>query len=117
MWRWPTVLAVAFCHPFVYVCVFVCPPPQTEDVFDRYSFKIGDTSGFSPYVGHGFVTQHKKPSAIRSRPLGATLQQPLAGGADAFSFCAIDGMKVFRGINLHFALQVCVCVCVCVFVC
>jgi ubiquitin-activating enzyme E1 len=79
---------------------------KEETVFDPYSFKIGDTSNLSPYCGRGFVTQFKKPSAVSARSLGATLQQPLSNGTDAFSFCAVDGNKFFRGLNLHFALQV-----------
>ena len=78
---------------------------QEQEMFDPYSFRIGDTSRFSPYVGRGLVTQFKKPSLINARSLGATLQQPFSAGVDAFSFCAIDGNKFFRGTNLHFALQ------------
>ena len=74
-------------------------------MFDPYSFRIGDTSRFSPYVGRGLVTQFKKPSLINARSLGATLQQPFSAGVDAFSFCNIDGNKFCRGTNLHFALQ------------
>ncbi len=79
---------------------------QEEEIFDPYSFRIGDTSRLSPYAGRGIVTQYKKPSAVLSRSLGATLQQPFPAGIDSFSFCAIDGLKYFRGVNHHFALQV-----------
>lgn len=79
--------------------------PQVE-VFDPRSFRIGDTTRFSPYAGRGFVTQYKKPVKVASRSLAAALQQPFSGYLDAFSFCDVDGSKFSRGIMLHICLQV-----------
>ncbi len=74
-------------------------------MFDPYSFRIGDTSKLSPYVGRGIVTQYKKPVGVNARSLSATLQQPLGAGVVSFMFCDVDGSKFMRGINLHLALQ------------
>ena len=80
-------------------------------MFDPYSFRIGDTTHLSPYIGRGIVTQYKKPVNVNARSLSATLQQPLSAGVESFMFCDVDGSKFGRGINLHIALQVCGCGC------
>ena len=78
---------------------------KEETVFDPYSFRIGDTTQLSPYIGRGLVTQFKKPAPVNARSMAETLQQPLSGAVDAFSFNAIDGTKFFGGVQLHLALQ------------
>ena len=84
-------------------CLFF-PCAQSKDAFDGCSVRIGDTSCLSPYEGHGYALQYKKPTPVHARSLSATLQQPFGNDTDAFSFCANDMSKISRGMNLHIAL-------------
>eukprot|EP00947_MAST-08B_sp_MAST-8B-sp1_P003884 g3884.t1 len=72
---------------------------------DHYSFKIADTTGYSPYVGQGTITQHFQPSVKSHRSLKECLQQPI-DPAQA-EMLQVDGAKdmLMNQEKLHLAKQ------------
>lgn len=79
-----------------------CDPIQIQ-VTGKYSFTIGDTTGFSPYLRDGIVEQVKVASKLQFRSLECCVAQPLPGGEDCL--LVPDLGKFGRSEQLHFAVQ------------
>ncbi|TMW66101.1 hypothetical protein Poli38472_003866 [Pythium oligandrum] len=72
------------------------------EVFDPYRIKIGDTSDFTPYLGGGILTQHKKPFPQKFYSLEESLLNPVYPGEYGLMFT--DGAKFGRAEQLHIAV-------------
>ncbi len=68
-------------------------------VLGPYTFRIADTSGFSPYVKGGIATQVKMPSDITFKPLSEAMED----AADLFMIT--DFGKFDRPPQMHLAFQ------------
>jgi len=62
-----------------------------------YTFKIGDTSSFSPYKTKGIVTQVKKPKLVDFKPYSEAVKDP--------EILIADFAKFSYPKQLHFAFQ------------
>lgn len=73
-----------------------CQPMKIK-VIGPYSFSIGDTTGFSPYIRGGFAKQVKMPTKFQFKPLHEALKEP--------EFLYSDFAKMDRPIQLHIAFR------------
>eukprot|EP00043_Microstomoeca_roanoka_P005478 m.55979 g.55979 ORF g.55979 m.55979 type:complete len:1262 (-) comp12981_c0_seq1:328-4113(-) len=97
--------------------VATCSPWRTSSKPDDpvNSVRIGDTRGFTPYLGGGFLKQVKEPHTLAFRSLAECLPQPSNLETAVFSeindygFVMIDLMSMFSPggveVQIHFALQ------------
>eukprot|EP01147_Barroeca_monosierra_P007161 gene7161-7651_t len=79
------------------------------------SVRIGDTSGFTPYIGRGYIKQVKEPHTISFRPFAECITQPsnvptgVVSDTKDYGFVMIDLMSTFSPggveVQIHFALQ------------
>ncbi|KAK9701765.1 E1 ubiquitin-activating protein [Basidiobolus ranarum] len=70
---------------------------QKVKVLGPYTFSIGDTSGFSDYIGGGVFTQVKMPKILNFKSLRESIQQS--------EFLITDFAKFDRPGQLHVAFQ------------
>jgi len=68
--------------------------PRPIKVLDPYTFSIGDTTGFTDYVGGGIVTQVKK---VQFKPFAQALDEP--------EFLDTDSENLNRQAQLHLAFR------------
>lgn len=71
--------------------------PREVKVLGPYTFSIGDTSGLTPYVRGGIVTQVKMPTPVAYKSLRMSLQKP--------ELFITDFAKFDRPGQLHIAFQ------------
>jgi len=78
-----------------------CEPKQIKTT-GAYSFTIDDTTGLSPYVREGIVSQVKVPSTVRFNSLRQALVQPKPEGGQDLP--VPDLAKFGRSEQLHIAV-------------
>ncbi|KAI9327506.1 hypothetical protein DFJ73DRAFT_766321 [Zopfochytrium polystomum] len=71
--------------------------PVKVTVSGPYTFKIGDTRGFSDYIGGGVFTQVKQPKVMKFLPLREAIKSP--------EFLISDFAKFDRPGQLHVGFQ------------
>jgi len=77
-------------------------PARQIKVTGPYSFTIGDTSGLSPYLREGIVTQVKVPTPLKFRSYEEVMKQPKAPNEE---LPLPDLAKFGRSEQLHFAIR------------
>ena len=64
-------------------------------VKEHYKLKIGDTRGYSKYLGGGIMQQVYQPSTLQHNSFANSLQQPVGNGENCL--LAVDGEKEATG--------------------